>query len=657
MQVGQQIGPFVIERELGAGAMGAVYRGRSTKSGQRVAIKVMLPGLDESEPAVKRFEREYELLRKCRHPNIVRFLGQGKCEGRQFYAMEYVEGESLDHVLARRKRVSWEEVVALGRQLCAALQHAHLQGIVHRDLKPSNLMLLPDGTLKLTDFGIAKLLDVTQLTSANCTVGTASYMSPEQCKGDRNLTHKSDLYSLGVVFYELLTGKKPFQADNVMDMFMAHVKGTFERPGRVVLDVPKGLDTLVCQLLEKAPDKRPFDADAVGNALERVQEKAEAQQSAGVDAVRSRLIDRQPGDKILTDETDREAARTLLGAGKKRKKKSQAVPLLQRTWVKAAGILLLLAAIGVVFWLVFKPPSAETLYAKIEKRLAADTPEGRRAAFGLVQEYLMRYGTRDDERTRRVRALDYELGVEKVARDLEDIKKKTKLVKIEKMDALSKAARLAYDASQAEEAGDLTTAARTWQKIEQEHNTGEGRYWTALGKQHLANFDEVGKKLKDLNGLLTGIHENRDEGLARGKLEGDFTPEAFRALRYERFGDLFEARRRWAALMEKAQDKPEERVWFLLGASKAREVAAALRKARLHAVKDETAARLKIVEGRLDAAREEAGRDAASKAAAEAICLDIRALYGDGAPKEFADVVRANEKLLGELEKVLPLPK
>src|SRR5207244_2745486 len=142
-------------------------------------------------------------------------------------AMDYVQGESLDKTLARRDRFSWEEVVTLGQQLCSALQHAHDKGVIHRDLKPSNLMVLADGTLKLTDFGIAKDLDVTALTEAHCTVGTASYMSPEQCRGQA-LTHKSDIYSLGIVFYELLTGKKPFVSENVMDMFMMHVKGKFE---------------------------------------------------------------------------------------------------------------------------------------------------------------------------------------------------------------------------------------------------------------------------------------------------------------------------------------------------------------------------------------------------------------------------------------------
>src|SRR5207244_7264286 len=183
------------------------------------------------------------------HKNIVRFYIASQFQGTPYYAMEYVEGEPLDLALQRRGRLTWEEVVDLGKQICAALQHAHDQGIVHRDLKPSNLMITPDGTLKLTDFGIAKDLDVTQLTAANCTVGTAAYMSPEQCRGERHLTHKSDLYSLGVLLYEVLTGQRPFRAETTMEMFLQHVNVVPERPSRLVLDIPVWLAIRVCRPL------------------------------------------------------------------------------------------------------------------------------------------------------------------------------------------------------------------------------------------------------------------------------------------------------------------------------------------------------------------------------------------------------------------------
>ena len=181
MLVGKDLGPFHIESELGSGAMGMVYRAIRRETGQPVAIKVIAYGLLGNETAVKRFERKADILKQLKHPHIVRFLGIGSYKRTPFFIMEYVEGDSLDRVLARRGAFPWDEVVVLGRQLCKALQHAHEKGIIHRDLKPSNLMILRDDTLKLTDFGIAKDADVTALTGPNCTVGTAAYMSPEQC--------------------------------------------------------------------------------------------------------------------------------------------------------------------------------------------------------------------------------------------------------------------------------------------------------------------------------------------------------------------------------------------------------------------------------------------------------------------------------------------
>src|SRR5438067_4055048 len=165
MLEGEQIGPFLVEQELGSGAMGTVYRAHYTEKGreQVVAIKIIALNLLGNETAVRRFIHEAEILKRLKHPNIVRLFGVGKYKKTPYFAMEYVEGESLDRVLERRDRFTWEEVVSLGRQVCAALEHAHAQGIVHRDLKPSNLMMLPDGTVKLTDFCIAKDQDLTAL--------------------------------------------------------------------------------------------------------------------------------------------------------------------------------------------------------------------------------------------------------------------------------------------------------------------------------------------------------------------------------------------------------------------------------------------------------------------------------------------------------------
>ncbi len=372
MKAGQRIGPFEIEKELGSGAMGTVYRALYSRSGQdvaqpvaqpvaqvaqpvaqRVAIKIISAGLGGNQRAQERFEREVSILKQLHHPNIVRIVAGGKVGRTPFYAMEYVEGETLDTVLQRRDRFTWEEVVEIGKQLCAALEHAHEKGIVHRDLKPTNLMITRDGTLKLTDFGIAKDLDRTGLTSAHCTVGTAAYMSPEQCRGDANLTHKSDLYSLGIMLYELLTGRKPFHAENVVQMFKLHAEGKFERPSRIALEIPVWLDTLVCQLLEKKPEHRPLDAATVARALGEVKEKVDALKSAGVEVARQ-VAKAGEGE-------DRELARTLLKPFRKKpRKKKTNIEL----WLKAGGMVVLLAGIVVAVIFGLRPPSAEKILAK-----------------------------------------------------------------------------------------------------------------------------------------------------------------------------------------------------------------------------------------------------------------------------------------------------
>jgi hypothetical protein len=358
MLIGTKIGPFEVEKELGSGAMGTVYRAVYSKTGQTVALKLIAPGLGSNPRVLARFEREASMLKELKHPNIVRLLGTGKHHGSPYFAMEFVDGETLEEILKRRGRLPWEEVVGIGKQIASALRVAHAQGIVHRDLKPANVMLTRAGVAKLTDFGIAKDMDATGLTSANCTVGTASYMSPEQCKGEREITHKSDLYSFGIMLYELLTGSKPFVAENVMDMFLQHVQGTCVRPAQRQLDIPVWLDNLVCQLMEKKPEQRPLDAAMVAQALEEVQTKIEALKSAGVD-VAGQVARRGKSSE------ERETARALV-AGSKRKKLKK-----KKTRWDVIGLAAVLSAglVGIAFliYLAVRPAGPEKLLQEAER--------------------------------------------------------------------------------------------------------------------------------------------------------------------------------------------------------------------------------------------------------------------------------------------------
>src|SRR5262249_9466130 len=215
--IGERLGKWIIYKELGRGGMGRVYLANEEIGGRRAAIKILAAELAQDVRFLQRFQREIDILSRLEHPNIVRFYESGLENGLYFYAMEYVEGESLDEVLHRDGRLPWPEVLDAALQICPALKHAHDHGIIHRDLKPPNLLRTAAGVIKLTDFGIAKAFASTQLTSTAGVVGTAEFLSPEQAAG-KPVTKRSDLYSLGVVLYTLLTGRVPFEGTSFLDL-------------------------------------------------------------------------------------------------------------------------------------------------------------------------------------------------------------------------------------------------------------------------------------------------------------------------------------------------------------------------------------------------------------------------------------------------------
>jgi tRNA A-37 threonylcarbamoyl transferase component Bud32 len=465
LSVGQKVGPFFIEKELGSGAMGTVYRVRYEKDNKIYALKVISIGLTGNETALARFEREHDILKQLKHPNIVRNFASGRYKGVPFFAMEYIKGESLDRIALRRARFSWQEVVEMGKQVAAALQHAHDKGIIHRDLKPSNLMRLDDGTVKLTDFGIAKDMDMTALTGANATVGTAAYMSPEQCCGAVHLTAKSDLYSLGVVFFELLTGRKPFVAESPIDMFMKHVHEPPPRPSRLVDDmIPIWLDTLVLQMLEKQPEHRPMNAEMVEKALDEVMANVNSGKSAAVDAVQARAIDRRY-QSSLPDDADRDAARSLRSAAGRKKTKRKGGGRGLRILLQAAGLLFLLLIVGVGIAVAVRPPSADDLYRRAEKMMEKE--ESYDAAWaridgkpGPVSEFIRRYP--DDPRIDRVRDWADTIQFRDFRKRLEYNAKKPKLAKPYGFDLDPNYEEIAFRAFRYEEFADIWYSKQYW---------------------------------------------------------------------------------------------------------------------------------------------------------------------------------------------------
>ena len=270
----ERIGPYDIERRLGAGGMGTVYYGTHRDTKLVAAVKVLPASMAREHGFVARFTREIDAMRKLDSPNIVRLYDSGVDDGIYFYAMEYVDGETLTDRLKRDKRIPWREVVDIGIQICKALKSAHNTGIIHRDLKPSNLMLARDGSVKLTDFGVAQVFAGGKLTATGGMIGTAEYMSPEQTIGQR-ATKRSDIYSLGAVLYVMLTGRPPFIGSSAMDIAQKHRFNQFDSPRRIVPDIPHWLDEIVCQCLEKKQEDRFPDAYVLSLRLAEVPKKVD----------------------------------------------------------------------------------------------------------------------------------------------------------------------------------------------------------------------------------------------------------------------------------------------------------------------------------------------------------------------------------------------
>ena len=244
---------------LATGGMGEVWRASDEWSGRQVAVKLLRLEFGSDMRARDRFESEARFAAELRHPGIARAFDFGEHSGRTYLVMELVPGEPLDEILARDGGLALEAVLDLVVQVGRALTVAHEAGIVHRDIKPANLMVSPNGTVKITDFGIARRLAAASQTQTGMVMGTAHYISPEQAQG-KELSPKADLYSLGVVAYECLTGAPPFDGSTPVEVALQHVRvAPAELPGRV----PPAARELVMEMLAKDPLARPRDAGTV----------------------------------------------------------------------------------------------------------------------------------------------------------------------------------------------------------------------------------------------------------------------------------------------------------------------------------------------------------------------------------------------------------
>jgi eukaryotic-like serine/threonine-protein kinase len=248
-------GRYRIERTLGNGGMAVVYLARDEELHRRVAIKVLAEHLAGDDNFRARFLQESKLAGRLSHPNVVQVYDAGETEGSPYIVMEYVPGDTV----AQRGKLSHAEAVPLALQACAGLQHAHSAGLVHRDVKPANLLVREDDVLKVADFGIARAAELTRLTQHGTVLGTAAYLSPEQAAGDE-VTTATDIYSLGAVVYELLTGRAPYEFESLADLAAQQAGGVITPLRDLEPSVPEPIEAAVMHSLAREPRFRPASA-------------------------------------------------------------------------------------------------------------------------------------------------------------------------------------------------------------------------------------------------------------------------------------------------------------------------------------------------------------------------------------------------------------
>jgi serine/threonine-protein kinase len=490
--IGARLGSWIIVKEIGRGGMGTVYLAHEERNGtplpegpRRAAIKLLSPSLAQEHGFVQRFRREVEAVSKLKHPHIVAFYESGQFQGWPYYVMEYVDGPSFEDLLSAKGRMPWEDVIDSGIQICSALKHAHDHGIIHRDIKPTNLLVNKEGMVKLLDFGVARIFAERQLTATNAVVGTAEYLSPEQAAG-KPVTRRSDLYSLGIVLYTMITGRTPFQAATTLDMLHKHRYARFDPPRKFVDDLPHDFDALICQLLEKEPDKRPPDAQVVGKALERLRRQVARKSQLTTDELRSSTTLGGTGIRVPDDDMGglgpsgpatmmSEMMRAELEEMKEGGPLSR---LLNRAWVL---IFLIVILLGILIWGLW-PISVEQRLDDVRRMLDRDEWTAARELLDKVEQQYPGHPYH----------VQVELYRERIAKRDAAVKARWngKGTDTSPVPVISEAERFYREAQHEFEKGEFMRARQTWEKLIAAFDGVESqKQWVAKAREALQKAD------------------------------------------------------------------------------------------------------------------------------------------------------------------------
>lgn len=272
--VGKKLdGRYEIQELIGVGGMATVYRAIDTKNKRDVAIKILKDEFLKNSEFIRRFKNESKAISVLSHPNIVKVYDVSFGDVIKYIVMEYIDGITLKEYLEQQNnKIEWKMAVYFTAQILKAMQHAHENGIIHRDVKPQNIMLLQDGTIKVTDFGIARFSNTETKTMTDKAIGSVHYIAPEQARGDRT-DGKSDVYSIGVMLYEMLTGKLPFEADSAVSVAIKQLQEDPKPPREINPDIPKGLEEITLKAMRKEPTQRYTTAESMLKDLQRVNKK------------------------------------------------------------------------------------------------------------------------------------------------------------------------------------------------------------------------------------------------------------------------------------------------------------------------------------------------------------------------------------------------
>lgn len=268
-KIPEYIGHYKILERLGKGGMGDIYKAIQDPLNRIVALKVLPPQLGRDEEFSKRFEIEAKAISLLQHQNIVSIYEYGAENGYQYFAMQFVDGMDLSKYIAEHKEVSITGIIDFSKQICRGLRYAHANNVIHRDIKPQNILIDKDGVAKLSDFGIAKIFSGTEITMTGFTLGTPEYMSPEQALG-KKIDHQTDIYSLGIVMYEMLTKKPPFMANDPMAVAYKQVHEQPPAPALKRKDCPKRLELIVVKAIKKNKEDRYQSVEEMLDHLDSV---------------------------------------------------------------------------------------------------------------------------------------------------------------------------------------------------------------------------------------------------------------------------------------------------------------------------------------------------------------------------------------------------